>query len=67
MLGRKFILNNKIQGAPKLSDFKLVEETLPELKDGGIVYLYCSIQLQINILTSSLSASMFLPNLTHML
>jgi prostaglandin reductase 1 len=38
MLARKFVLANKIKGAPKLTDFKLVEETLPtELQDGEIL------------------------------
>ena len=42
MLARKFVLNNKIRGVPKLTDFKLVEETLPELQDGGKLYLLIS-------------------------
>lgn len=39
MLARKFVLKKAFDGFPKLSDFELVEETLPkELQDGGIVY-----------------------------
>ena len=37
MLARKFVLANKIVGAPKLTDFKLEEETISsELQDGGM-------------------------------
>lgn len=32
---RKFVYTEKFQGLPKLSDFRLEEESLPELKDGG--------------------------------
>lgn len=38
MLARKFVLAKHFKGAPKLSDFQLVEETLStDLKDGGIL------------------------------
>lgn len=32
---KKFILAKYFDGAPKESDFKLVEEELPPIKDGG--------------------------------
>lgn len=31
----KYVLIKYFQGEPKKSDFKIVEEELPELKDGG--------------------------------
>lgn len=34
---KKFIYAKRFDGLPKLSDFKLEEEALPELKDGGNV------------------------------
>jgi hypothetical protein len=34
-IARKFILANKFQGMPKLSDLKVVEEALPPLQKGG--------------------------------
>lgn len=34
---QKYVLTKYFQGEPKKSDFKIVEETLPELKDGGNV------------------------------
>lgn len=37
MQARKITLAQNIQGAPKLTDFKVVEETLPELQDGEIL------------------------------
>lgn len=40
MLARKFVLVKPFEGLPKLTDFKIVEETLPaELQDGGKVIL----------------------------
>lgn len=33
--GQKYVLTKYFQGEPKKSDFKIVEEELPELKDGG--------------------------------
>ncbi len=39
MLAKKFVLKKAFDGFPKLSDFELVEETLPkELKDGGMFF-----------------------------
>jgi len=36
MLARKFVLKKSFEGFPKLTDFELVEETLPkDLQDGG--------------------------------
>jgi len=35
---RKYILEALFQGNPKKSDFKIVEETLPAIKDGGKPY-----------------------------
>jgi prostaglandin reductase 1 len=38
MLARKFVLAKPFEGLPKLTDFKLVEETIPtELQDGEIL------------------------------
>ncbi|ODM99748.1 Prostaglandin reductase 1 [Orchesella cincta] len=37
MQARKIVITQHFQGAPKLSDFKLVEETLPALQDGEIL------------------------------
>jgi prostaglandin reductase 1 len=34
---KKFIYASAFKGEPKLSDFKLVEEELPALKDGEIL------------------------------
>lgn len=43
---QKYVLTKYFKGEPKKSDFKIVEETLPELKVGGkhdISYTYlCS-------------------------
>ena len=36
VLGKKFVLKNHFDGLPKAEDFELVEENLPELKDGEI-------------------------------
>jgi prostaglandin reductase 1 len=38
MMARKFVLAKRINGKPELSDFQLVEESLPELADGGITF-----------------------------
>jgi hypothetical protein len=35
--GKKYVLTKYFDGEPKLSDFKIVEEDLPDLKDGGKV------------------------------
>lgn len=36
MLARKFVLVKPFEGLPKLTDFQIVEETLPtDLQDGG--------------------------------
>lgn len=32
---QKYVLTKYFQGEPKKSDFKIVEEELPELKEGG--------------------------------
>lgn len=32
---KKFIYAKRFEGEPKLTDFKLVEEELPELQEGG--------------------------------
>ena len=48
---KKFIYAKKFDGMPKVTDFRLEEETLPELKDGGscifisIFFQYNSIKL----------------------
>lgn len=36
---RKYVLTKYFKGEPKQSDFKIVEEELPELKDGGMLSL----------------------------
>jgi hypothetical protein len=39
---RKFVLQHLFHGEPKPTDFKLVEEELPPLQDGGIRYvMFC--------------------------
>lgn len=35
VIAKKYVLNNYFVGEPKPSDFSLVEEKLPALKDGG--------------------------------
>ena len=32
---KKFVYSKRFDGLPKLTDFQLVEEELPELQDGG--------------------------------
>lgn len=45
MLAKKFVLVKPFEGLPKLTDFKIVEETLPaELQDGGIWSIERSIE-----------------------
>lgn len=36
---QKYVLTKYFQGEPKKTDFKIVEEDLPELQDGGNVYV----------------------------
>jgi prostaglandin reductase 1 len=36
--GRRFILKRHFDGPPKADDFDLVEEELPELKDGEFLF-----------------------------
>lgn len=36
VLAKKFIFVKRFDGMPKISDFRLEEEILPELKDGGL-------------------------------
>lgn len=38
---KKFIFATKFDGLPKVTDFRLEEETLPELKDGGLFFFKC--------------------------
>jgi len=38
VVGRKWVLKHHFSGAPKESDFELVEEELPELKEGEILF-----------------------------
>lgn len=40
---KKWILAHHFDGTPKDSDMKLVEETLPELKDGGMFDNVCHV------------------------
>lgn len=35
---RKYVLTKYFQGEPKMDDFKIVEEHLPDLKDGGNIF-----------------------------
>lgn len=35
---KKFIYAKRFDGEPKLSDFELIEEELPSLKDGGKIF-----------------------------
>ncbi len=35
---KKFIYSKRFEGLPKLTDFELVVEELPELLDGGCYY-----------------------------
>lgn len=35
---KKFVYAKKFEGLPKVSDFSLENETLPELKDGGELF-----------------------------
>ncbi|XP_052753252.1 prostaglandin reductase 1-like [Galleria mellonella] len=37
LLGRKYVLTKYFRGEPKASDFKIVEEQIPELKEGEIL------------------------------
>lgn len=37
---QKYVLTKYFQGEPKKSDFKIVEEELPELKEGGNLVLF---------------------------
>lgn len=39
VLAKKFIYVNRFVGEPKPTDFRLEEETLPALKDGGLLIL----------------------------
>lgn len=36
---KKFIFAKRFEGMPKISDFRLEEESLPELKDGGELFI----------------------------
>ena len=38
--GRKWILKQHFSGEPKIDDFELVEEELPELKNGEIMFRF---------------------------
>lgn len=41
--GRKWVLKSHFSGLPKREDLEIVEEQLPELKDGGtICYMIAS-------------------------
>lgn len=35
---QKYVLTKYFQGEPKRSDFQIVKEELPELKDGGMLF-----------------------------
>lgn len=40
---QKYVLTKYFQGEPKNSDFKIVEEKIPDLKDGGKTVYFLSI------------------------
>ena len=44
-VARKFVLANRIQGKPKVTDFKIVEESLPATQDGQILTKVSSIYI----------------------
>lgn len=37
---RYFLITNRFEGEPKETDFKLIEEELPDLKDGGKTFVF---------------------------
>lgn len=45
---KKFVLKKQFDGLPKLEDFELVEEDIPELQVGGTVYRCTRIASLIN-------------------
>lgn len=49
---KKFIYAKAFEGEPKETDFKLVEEELPALKDGGNVDLECSYYIDLILMTN---------------
>lgn len=38
MSTKKWTLKNHFEGIPKMSDFEIVEDSLPPLRDGGTYY-----------------------------
>lgn len=36
---KKYIFAKRFDGLPKVTDFRLEEETLPELRDGGLSFV----------------------------
>ena len=45
-IGRKWVLKQHFSGEPKLDDFELVEEELPELKNGEIMFRFKTVLFQ---------------------
>lgn len=44
-VAKKFVYIRRFVGEPKPSDFRLEEETLPPLKDGGKYFLYTKVEV----------------------
>lgn len=42
---KKFILSKRLDGMPKIDDFVLEEETLPDVDDGGILFFTLNFRL----------------------
>ena len=40
VVARKYVLRSHFHGLPKREDLEVVEEVLPELKDGGSYFCY---------------------------
>lgn len=41
---KKFIYTKRFDGLPKLTDFRLEEETLPALSDGGKFHIFVTVE-----------------------
>ena len=54
---RKFVLKHHFEGIPKIDDFELVEEELPEMKDGDVLIetLYLSVDPYMRPFSNTLS------------
>lgn len=56
---QKYVLTKYFQGEPKKTDFKIVEEELPELKEGGILLFrnLCTLSLCTTVVINDLSTT----------